>query len=121
MLFPTLGFLVFFLIVAAAMIGLERHFTAKKAVLVAASYFFYAQWDWHFCFLLAFSSAVSYLAGWMIGASRDPRRRRAVLVAAIAVDLAVLGVFKYFDFFLLTANRLAQLLGLQQELPFFEI
>ncbi len=121
MLFPTLAFLVFFLVVAAAMAGLEQHFAAKKAILVAASYFFYARWDWHFCFLLAFSSAVSYLAGRMIGASRDRRLRRAVLVAAITIDLAVLGVFKYFDFFLLTANRLAHLLGLQQELPFFEI
>ena len=121
MLFPTSGFLVFFLVVAAAMILLEHHFTAKKTVLVAASYFFYAQWDWHFCFLLAFSSAVNYLAGRMIGASRTLRRRRAVLVAAITVDLGLLGVFKYFDFFLVTANRLAHLLGLPQELPFLEI
>ena len=63
MLFPTSGFLLFFLVVAAAMALLETRFAAKKAVLVVASYYFYAQWDWRFSFLLAFSTTVSYAAG----------------------------------------------------------
>ena len=93
MLFPTLGFLVFFLAIAAAMATLGRHFAAKKVLLVVASYFFYAQWNWRFCFLLAFSSAVSYLAGLLIDASADAGRRRAVLAVAVAVHLGLLGVF----------------------------
>jgi len=121
MLFPTSGFLLFFLVVAAAMAMLEGRFTAKKAVLVVASYYFYAQWDWRFCFLLAFSSAVSYLAGRLIGATADQDRRRLVLTVAVAVHLGLLGAFKYFDFFVLSANELARLLGLQHELPFIEI
>jgi len=40
MLFPTSAFLIFFLVVAAAMVALDTKFTAKKAVLVVASYFF---------------------------------------------------------------------------------
>ena len=77
MLFPTSGFLLFFLVVAAAMMVLETRFAAKKAVLVLASYYFYAQWDWRFCFLLAFSSAVSYTAGRLIWANADrkPQQR----------------------------------------------
>lgn len=121
MLFPTVGFLVFFLFVAALMPGLERHFAIKKVLLVAASYFFYAQWNWRFCFLLGFSTAVSYAAGLAIAASRDPARRRAFLIAGSAVHLGVLGLFKYFDFFVELANELAHALGLQRELPFFEI
>ena len=121
MLFPTLDFLLFFLVIAAAMTTLERHFAVKKAVLVLASYYFYAQWNWRFCFLLAFSTAVSYLAGRLIGASAVARRRRAVLATAVAVHLGLLGVFKYFDFFVVSANRLARLLGLEQELPLIEI
>ena len=121
MLFPTVGFLVFFLFVAALMPGLERHFAIKKVLLVAASYFFYAQWNWRFCFLLGFSTAVSYAAGLAIAASRDPARRRAFLIAGSAVHLGVLGLFKYFDFFVESANELAHALGLQRELPFFEI
>src|SRR5205807_4549164 len=109
MLFPTFGFLLFFLIVAAAMTALGTRFAAKKAVLVAASYYFYAQWDWRFCFLLACSTAVSYLAGRLIGASRDRDRQRRILGCAIALHLGLLGTFKYLDFFVLSANELARM------------
>jgi alginate O-acetyltransferase complex protein AlgI len=121
MLFPTSGFLLFFLVVAAAMAILETRFLAKKAVLVAASYYFYAQWDWRFCFLLAFSTALSYAAGLLIGASRQPKRRRLVLTIAVALHLGLLGIFKYLDFFVSGANELARLLALEHELPFIEI
>jgi D-alanyl-lipoteichoic acid acyltransferase DltB (MBOAT superfamily) len=121
MLFPTSGFLLFFLVVAAAMLLLETRFAAKKAVLVLASYYFYAQWDWRFCFLLAFSSILSYLAGRLIGATANPDRRRLVLAIAVALHLGLLGAFKYLDFFVLSANQLARLLGLEHELPFIEI
>src|SRR5437879_5494814 len=118
MLFPTSGFLLFFLVVAVAMAALETRFTAKKAVLVVASYYFYAQWDWRFCFLLAFSTALSYLAGRLIGAAATRERQRLVLTVAVGLHLGLLGIFKYFDFFVLSANELARLLGLTHELPF---
>jgi D-alanyl-lipoteichoic acid acyltransferase DltB (MBOAT superfamily) len=121
MLFPTLDFLLFFLVVAGALAVLDRHFAQKKAMLVAASYFFYAQWDWRFCFLLAGSTTISYGAGLLIGGSRNPRYRRAVLAIGVTLHLVILGIFKYLDFLILSANRLAHMLGLQHELPFFEV
>src|SRR5438477_11950818 len=111
MLFPTLGFLLFFLIVAAAMAVLGTRFAAKKTVLVIASYYFYAQWDWRFCLLLAGSTGLSYLAGRLIGMTERADRQRLVLGLAVAAHLGLLGIFKYLDFFVLSANRLAQLLG----------
>jgi len=121
MLFPTLDFLLFFMVVAVLLVLLDRHFVQKKAMLVAASYFFYAQWDWRFCFLLAGSTAISYVAGLLIGGSGDPHRRRAVLTIGVALHLVILGIFKYLDFLVSSANQLAHLLGLQHELPFFEV
>src|SRR5689334_19961484 len=121
MLFPTVDFLMFFLVVAAVMAALQRHFETKRVLLVIASYFFYAQWNWRFCFLLGFSTAVSYAAGLLIAATSDAAKRRAFLIAGVAVHLALLGVFKYFDFFVISANELAHALGLERELPFFEI
>ena len=121
MLFPTLDFLLFFLVVAAALVLLDRHFAQKKAMLVVASYYFYAQWDWRFCFLLAGSTTVSYIAGLLIGGSDDPRRRRLVLAAGVTLHLVILGIFKYLDFLVSSANQLARMLGLQHELPFVEI
>ena len=121
MLFPTSGFLLFFVIVSAAMAALDTRFAAKKAVLVVASYYFYAQWDWRFCFLLLFSTALSYGGGRLIAADRHRDRRRLVLGLAVAGHLGLLGLFKYLDFFVASANRLAHLLGLAHELPFFEV
>jgi alginate O-acetyltransferase complex protein AlgI len=121
MLFPTLDFLLFFLVVAAALAAFDGRFAQKKAVLVVASYFFYAQWDWRFCFLLAGSTTVSFVAGWMIDSSGDPMRRRRVLTAGVALHLVILGIFKYLDFLVLSANQLAELFGFHHELPFFEV
>ena len=121
MLFPTLDFLLFFLVVAAAMALLDGHFAQKKAMLVVASYYFYAQWDWRFCFLLAGSTTISYAAGLLIGNSDDKARRRLILAAGVTLHLVILGVFKYLDFLVSSANQLARLIGLQHELPFFEV
>src|SRR5208282_2218846 len=108
-------------VIAALVVPLERRFTAKKACLVAASYFFYAQADWRFCFLLAFSSLLTYGAGWGIAAPLWRRARRTILAFAVALHLGVLGFFKYCDFFVTQANDLAQSLGFRHELPFLEV
>jgi alginate O-acetyltransferase complex protein AlgI len=121
MLFPTLNFLLFFLCVAAALAVLGNRFELKKATLVGASYFFYAQWDWRFCFLLAASTAISYVAGLLIGAGKTDHSRCLVLTIGVASHLTILGIFKYLDFLILSANQFARMLGLQHELPFFEV
>jgi D-alanyl-lipoteichoic acid acyltransferase DltB (MBOAT superfamily) len=120
MLFPTLDFLLFFVVVAAAMVPLRHHHEARKLALVVASYVFYAQWNWHFCLLLAFSSVVTFAAGRLI-AGGPPRMRRWVVTGAIVIHLTILGTFKYFDFFVGSVNALAHRLGLTHELPFVEI
>src|SRR5690242_12293891 len=98
MLFPTVDFLMFFLVVAGLMAALEHRFETKKLLLVGASYFFYAQWNWRFCFLLGFSTAVSYFVGLLIAVSPTAAGRRAFVIAGVAVHLGLLGIFKYFDF-----------------------
>ena len=121
MLFPTIDFLLFFTVVAAAMVPLRRHHQTRKRVLVLASYVFYAQWNWRFCLLLAFSSVVTFTAGRLIAASAANSVRKRIVVATVAVHLSVLSTFKYFDFFVGSVNDLAHRLGLSHELPFFEI
>jgi alginate O-acetyltransferase complex protein AlgI len=121
MLFPTLDFLLFFLVVAGAAWLLQDRFEARKLFLVAASYFFYAQWNWRFCFLLFGSSVLSYGAGWRIAHNPDAAARKRLLIAAVGLHLFVLATFKYYDFFVGSANELAHLIGLERELPFFEI
>ena len=121
MLFPTLDFGVFFLIVFFVSWALRDVNDWRKAFLVGASYFFYGYWDWRFCFLLAASSAVNYAAGLALQNLPDGPRRDWVLRLAIIFNLGVLGFFKYFDFFLGSLNDMMFSLGLERELPYLSV
>ncbi len=121
MLFPTLDFALFFTAVTLLVVLCGEHWRLRKLVLVAASYVFYAQWNWRFCFLLLFSTAVSFAAGGVMPRLSAAPARRRVVGLAVGVQLAVLGVFKYYDFFIGSANALFRSAGLGEPLPFFEI
>jgi D-alanyl-lipoteichoic acid acyltransferase DltB (MBOAT superfamily) len=121
MLFPTIDFFAFFCIIASLMALLRNNHEARKLVLVLASYIFYAMWNWRFCGLLATSSTISYIAGRMIDSASNEPRRRAVKTIAITLHLTLLGIFKYFDFFVGNANATLRALGIHVEIPFVEI
>ena len=72
----------------------------RNLLLLAASYVFYAWWDWRFLGLLVLSSGVDYWAGARISESLDQNRRRFFLWCSLGVNLGVLGFFKYYDFFI---------------------
>ena len=99
MLFPTISFAVFFAVVFPITWLLNSHNTWKKWFLVAASYYFYSFWRIEFTALLFGSSLGNYLVALWLGRLPDGPLRRAVLWGAVAANLALLGVFKYYDFF----------------------
>jgi D-alanyl-lipoteichoic acid acyltransferase DltB (MBOAT superfamily) len=121
MLFPTLDFLLFFLVVVALMVLVARHHAARKLVLVVASYVFYAQWNWHYCFLLAGSSLLTYAGGLALGATGSALARKWIVGVAVGLHLLLLSTFKYLDFLVGSANHLLHALGTDRELPFMEI
>lgn len=122
MLFPTLKFGLFFLAVFAIAWGLAGRHAWRKAFLVAASYGFYAAWDWRFMALLALSTTINWAGGrWMADPGLDALRRRQVLAVVIALDLGILGVFKYFNFFMESLGLLLAPLGLARDLPFLAV
>jgi alginate O-acetyltransferase complex protein AlgI len=93
----------------------------QNGVLLGASYFFYGWWDYRFCFLMLASSLVDYYAGLWIDREPDGARRQRILVAALAANLAVLGAFKYFNFFADTLVIVASTLGLDLHLTTLRI
>jgi len=77
-------------------------------VLLAASYLFYGWWDWRFCALMAVSSAIDFVAAHGVANGGTAAVRRLWLGMSLAVNLGMLGFFKYFGFF---TDSLADALG----------
>ncbi len=98
MSFASLTFFIFLSLVFA-LYWARRGRVWQNVVLLVASYGFYAWWDWRFCFLMLGSSLVDYGAGELLARLNARRSRRAVLVLGLTANLALLGFFKYFDFF----------------------
>lgn len=121
MLFPTLDFALFFLLVFAISWELRQRPEPRKVFLLGASYLFYGYWDWRFTALLAGSSLINYTAGRLIGLSRSEGERKAYAAVAIVLNLAILGFFKYYGFFLDSLATMLASAGLERDLPFLEI
>jgi len=112
MLFPTITFALFFMIVLPVSWLLLPRRRRWKLFMIGASYFFYGYWDWRFCFLLAGSTLANQLFARQIHAAGDERSRRRWLAVAVIANLAVLGFFKYYDFFVTSATNTLHALGL---------
>ena len=105
MLFNSVQFALFFLIVFFVYWSLQKRLKAQNIFLVLASWFFYGYWDWRFLFLIIFTSATSYLSGILIENSKTKTSAKAWMWSNVAVNLIILGFFKYFNFF--TDNLIA--------------
>ena len=121
MLFPTIEFAVFFAVVFAISWALNSYNTTKKSFLVLASYFFYAFWKLLYVWVLFLSSTANYLVALALGKLNDGPLRRMVFWAAVAGNLAVLGVFKYYDFFVAQTINTLGLFGIRPNIAFIEL
>jgi D-alanyl-lipoteichoic acid acyltransferase DltB (MBOAT superfamily) len=121
MLFPTLNFGLFFIAVFAISWALCRLPKTRLWFLIVASYGFYAFWDWRFCFLLGGSSVFNWFMGRQIFRSEQASRRKLLVSAAVFVNLAVLGFFKYFNFLIGSLNGLFEWLTPIQDIPYSDI
>jgi alginate O-acetyltransferase complex protein AlgI len=119
--FPTIEFAVFFPAVLAISWALMSRPRAWKPFVLAASYVFYAAADPRYCLLLAGVTLGNQLAATLVVRSDDARRRRRIVAAAVAFDLGVLGVFKYYGFFVDEVDGLLTGLGLGSPLPLLTI
>ena len=122
MLFPTLAFGVFFLIVYFTAWSLDRENGRRKLFLLLASWFFYAQWDWRFVGLLIGSAVLNWGVAALIARNRERGRRTGWLVGlGVAANLLILGFFKYYGFFVEEAGELLARFGWERDLPLLQI
>ena len=99
MLFNSLSFAIFLPIVFAIYWSLNKNLKWQNIMLMAASYYFYACWDWRFLFLLAFSTFLDYFTGLQIEKSEKKSVRQFWFWLSIGINLGFLGFFKYYNFF----------------------
>ena len=110
MLFNSIEFLLFFVIVYALYLTLPHKW--QNRFLLAASYVFYGWWDCRFVSLLLISTVVDYYCGLKIHQSDSPKKRNLLLCVSILCNLGILGSFKYFGFFSSSVVRILALTGL---------
>jgi len=115
--FPSFEFAFFFPVVLALSWALMPHPRAWKPFVLAASYLFYAAASPRYCLLLAGLTLANQLGAVLVHRAPDERTAKRIVAAMVAVDLGVLGVFKYYGFFVDEFGRLLDSIGLGMPLP----
>jgi len=85
------------------------------------SWFFYAWWDPRLLVLLLTSISINYFSGLSIDRSNTQKQRKKYMLLGVVSSLALLGFFKYFNFFIDSAQSISQLIGLNFSGPALQI
>jgi len=105
MLFPTVDFAVFFLIAFTGNWILRPYRLVWRWFILACSFVFYGWWDWNFLWLLLGSITLNWFFGLVIFRALTPEGAKTdaskwLTRIAVIANLGVLGIFKYYDFFI---------------------
>ena len=119
MLFNSFQFAYFFLILFPIYWLLPHR--PQNLLLLAASYYFYSCWNWHFTSLLLISTVMDYFCGLAVDRAQEPRRRKVVVAISMALNLGFLGYFKYCNFFAESFLTMAHSIGWNVSMKHLEI
>ena len=117
MVFPSFQFAFFFPVVLALSWALMPYPRVWKPFVLAASYLFYAAASPRYCILLAAVTLANQAAAVLVQRARDDRSRKWIVAITVGLDLGVLGVFKYYGFFVDEWGRFLDSIGLGMPLP----
>ncbi len=133
MLFPTLSFHLFF-IALFAVIWACRDNEWRKILLLVGSWIFYGAWDWRFVALLITSGILNWAVAELIlqakGRAKSDTGTTAMhglgsakfwLIVGVTVNLAILGFFKYYGFFLEQMIVILHTTGWERDVPIMEV
>jgi alginate O-acetyltransferase complex protein AlgI len=119
MWFDSPAYALFLVLVVTAYWRLGRR--NQNLFLLAASYFFYGWWDYRFLLLMIASTTVDFFLARAIQRSSNQSIRRTLLITSLLVNFAILGVFKYFNFFTDSLVHALGLLGVNASVPLLRI
>lgn len=107
MLFNSVNFLIFLPVVFILYwFVFNKKYQDQNLLILTASFYFYACWNWKFLFLLIFSIGLDFLSGIMIERSRNKKEAKFWLLISIVINLGFLGFFKYYNFFIESFSEL---------------
>ena len=121
MLFPTVDFAIFFVLVFVGHWLLNHLAQPWKWFMIAASYVFYAWWDWRFVLLLVGVSVLAQLGAIAVSKTRTPRARLVVNGIAVTLLLLPLAFFKYYGFFAVNVTNTLTSLGMDSSIPLIQV
>ena len=117
MLFNSIEYLFFLPIVFLLYwFVFQRNLKMQNLFVVVVSYIFYGWWNWHFLVLIAFTTLCSYISGIGIESCMVKKRiggGKILCVGNIVINLLVLGIFKYCNFFVDSFISAFSLLGVE--------
>jgi alginate O-acetyltransferase complex protein AlgI len=119
--FPSFEFAFFFPVVLALSWALMPRPRLWKPFILAVSYVFYAAASPRWCLLMAGLTIANQLGAVLVHRASDERSRRGIMAATVAVDLGVLGLYKYYGFFVDDFGGLLDALGLGMPLPLLNL
>ena len=119
MIFNSIEFLVFILIFLPTYFLLRGR--CRVLWMLGASYVFYGWWDWRFLSLIMASTIADYLIGLAMADVRRVVQRKFLLIASVGFNLGLLGVFKYYDFFVTSLALALNSIGFEANLTLLNL
>ncbi len=113
--FNTLEFLIFLLLIFILYWRWKDSIRVQNLILLLGSYIFYMWWDWRFLFLIILSSTVDYYVGKSIPLN-NRKYAKLLLWTSITVNIGLLAVFKYYNFFISSFSLVLSSIGLSPNL-----
>ncbi len=121
MLFNTVPFGVFLIVVLALFWVLRDHRRGRIVWLLASSYFFYSCWNATYLLLIVFSTFLDFWVGKRLHLEERDGRRKLLLGLSLLGNLGVLAVFKYYDFFAENVVSLFAEMGVSLSVPMLDV
>jgi alginate O-acetyltransferase complex protein AlgI len=88
-----------------------KNLKTQNILLLIAGYVFYGWWDWRFLLLLTLLSLANYFIGIKIDNNETIKKRKIWLITGIVTNIGILGIFKYYNFFIDSFIDLVSLFG----------
>ena len=98
-IFLPIVFLLYWFVFDRFISKSKHQLRLQNAFIVLASYVFYGWWDWRFLLLIAFTSFCSWVSGLLIGKAETRKKSKTWMWLNIVLNLGILALFKYYDFF----------------------